>query len=204
MKRIFITTLLIISTLTIYSQENELIEKIKTANQKVSSITATFVQTKHFPLMNQEIESEGNLYFEDTKMSLKYTKPEGDIMLINGDSFVMNANGKKQSVNAKTNAQIAELKNLLLTCMKCDINKIVSDFNGVKEYTSTATSHLFTLIRDKKGKKGFYKIILNIDTKSLTLNALEMHEMNDNYTVYKMQNKQFNQKIEDSVFQVQK
>lgn len=203
MKKIIAISLMLFGIISI-SAQTTLIEKIKAANDKVSSITCHFTQSKHLLMMEQAVVSEGTLYYEKGKMCMQYSKPSGDLMLINGHTFTMKANGKQQVVNAEKNAQFNELKNLLMACMQCDINKITNDFAGKTAYQESSDAHTYTLERDKKGKKGFYKVVLKIDKKSLTLNTLEMYEMNENYTVYSMTNKKLNESIDAAVFNCSK
>ena len=75
-----------------------LVKKITAANASVKNIESGFVQTKTLKASGKKIVSEGTLYFaNDGRLSMKYSKPAGELLVVNGNKFHMNKGGKSST-----------------------------------------------------------------------------------------------------------
>ncbi|MDR0368313.1 MAG: outer membrane lipoprotein carrier protein LolA [Bacteroidales bacterium] len=175
------------------------VEKIKAANAKYTSISGKFKQTRHVSVLGKDIVSTGMLYYEKPdKLAMHYDDPSGDLMLINGDQFVMINAGKRQEASSKSNAKMRGMKTILSACLQGDINQIGSSKITAKE---TSQYHVITVEIDAKtNKSNIRSVVLSFDKSNLSLSVLRTEEPNGSYTIYELTNKQFDKKIDASVF----
>lgn len=174
---------------------DEFIVKLKQENEKISTITSHFKQTKTLPIMDEPIISEGSFYFDrNGKVCMEYTEPQGDILLINGETVQMITNGKQ----AQSKNRFAELKSLLISCFKGDLQQL-----GNCNFSLKNEKNLYVVTAEmNNGKaKGLpSKVILSYDQKDYTITSMEMDEANGNITLYQLSGKKNNQPIDESVF----
>ncbi len=173
--------------------------KIAKANEKVSSFTSTFTQTKKMSFMDAPAVSEGTCSYvrEGNKLCMKYTKPAGELMLINGQSITISRGGKARTMSAKNNKANA-LANMLLSCTKGEFASLgASDLT----YNETKAAFVYTMKVDiEVGKSNISKLELAYSKQDMTMVSLSMIEPDGSYTLYELSGKQLNAKIDDSVF----
>ena len=178
---------------------NEIVEKIKAANSKYTSITAKFKQTRHISILGENVVSTGMFYYQKPdKLAMRYDNPSGDLMLIHGDQFVMVNAGKRQEASSKSNAKMRGMKTILSACLEGDLNQMEA-----KKITNKETSqyHIVTVEIDAKvNKSNINKVVLSFDKTNLSLSILRTEEPDGSYTIYELSNKQFDKTIDNSVF----
>jgi outer membrane lipoprotein-sorting protein len=175
-----------------------IIEKIKQANTKCTSITSDFTQIKHLSFMNEDLSSNGKFFYsKPDRLLMQYEQPAGDLMLINKDQLVMIAAGKYSKASAKSSSKARTMRNILSSCLQGDVSLI----DGVTlSSEETADSYVVMAKLKKKTKSGINKVVLNYDKADLTLAVLRMEEVDGSYTVYTLVNKVLNQPVGDEVF----
>lgn len=205
MKRITLLTFLVLSCLSVTAQtisdaDTRVLEKIKQENAKYNSITCDFKQVKHLEMLGEDIDSEGKFYYaKPDKLAMRYEDPEGEMMLINGDKFVMVAMGTRREVSGQSNAKMQGMKTILSACLEGDVKKI-----GASKITCKETAKHYTVtavINPASNKSDITEVILNYDKTNLSLSLLKTIEADDSYTTYELNNKKFNQPIAESIFQ---
>lgn len=199
--KLFILVAFALGSFAVSAQQpvNEVISKLKQENEKISTISSHFKQTKTLPIMDEPIISEGSFYFDHNgKVCMDYTNPQGDILLINGETVQIVTNGKQsQSKN-----RFSELKSLLIACFKGDLNQL-----GNCKFTlvDSKTSYIIVAEMNKEKSKGLpQKVILTYDRKDCSISEMKMEEANGNTTLYQLSSKKINQPIEEQVFTTKK
>jgi outer membrane lipoprotein carrier protein len=200
-KKILICIFLCSCIVAVNAQDDSadsIIEKIKQANQKCTSITSDFTQVKHLSFMNENVSSSGKFFYsKPDRLSMQYGQPAGDLMLINKDQLVMIAAGKYNKASTKTSSKARTMRNILSSCLQGDASLI----DGVKlSSEETADGYLVTAQLKKKTRSGVVKVVLNYDKSDLTLTALRMEESDGSYTLYTLYNKVLNQPVDEKVF----
>jgi outer membrane lipoprotein carrier protein len=177
---------------------DSIVENIKQANLKYSSITSDFVQVKHLSFMNEDVSSNGKFFYnKPDRILMQYEEPAGDIMLINKDHFVMIAAGKYSKASTKTSSKARTMRNILSACLRGDVSLI----DGVTLLSEeTAGSYIITAQLKRKTRNNVKRVVLTYDKSDLTLSVLRMEEADGSYTVYTLINKVLNQAIDDKVF----
>ena len=98
MKKFMSSLVALLLSFGIYAQttQQQAIEKIASANAKYTSVTCPFTKTAHMAMMEKALVSKGKLIFSrPDKLKMEYSEPAGNLLDINGDSFVM-VNGKRK------------------------------------------------------------------------------------------------------------
>jgi outer membrane lipoprotein-sorting protein len=202
MKKILVYILLCSYT-TVNAQDDSagsIIEKIKQANLKYTTITSEFIQTRHLPFIDGDVNSTGKFFYsKPDRLLMQYEQPAGDLLLINNDQLVMKSAGKYSKASAKSSSKARTMKNILSSCLQGDASLI----DGVTlSSEETANGYAITAQLKKKTKTGVNKVVLNYDKSDLTLNVLRMDEPDGSYTVYTLVNKTLNQPVDDEVFKL--
>ncbi len=181
---------------------SDFINKLKSENEKVNTIVCPFNQEKHFEILENAILSKGTFYYQkDDKVCMSYNDPQGDLLLINGEQFVMITNGKTQSKNAQNKNKFGSLKNLLFACFQGDLNSIGNcSFN----YSEDASSYIIDVEMKKKNRILPDKLHLRYDKSNYLLTYMEMEESNGTKTIYKLEGKKINTSIDAGVFHYNK
>lgn len=200
-KWILSAVLLVMAHAAVFANNAVAAQIKKNAPQKV---TCQFVQEKFLKGMTKPVQSEGTLYYQNDCMSMWYTQPAGDFLVINPNEFVMQSKGKQRKHNIKAGSPMLTLKNTLVMCMQGNIEGVATE-NGASLSYSNNGGHTFTLSKElKKGERGYAKIVLVYDAKSNVLTSMTLTEANGNYTVYTLQNADTQKTIDATVFKVAK
>ena len=118
-----------------------LVKKIAAANASVKNIESGFVQTKTLKASGKKIVSEGTLYFaNDGRLSMKYSKPAGELLVVNGNKFHMNKGGKSSTFDTSKNQMMGSLAKTLTGCIKGCPQQVATD-NGA-EISEAETARL--------------------------------------------------------------
>lgn len=195
-----ILSCLYVTAQTITDADARVLEKIKQENAKYNSITCDFKQVKHLEMLGEDIDSEGKFYYaKPDKLAMRYEDPEGEMMLINGDKFVMVAMGTRREISGQSNAKMQGMKTILAACLEGDVKKVGASKITCKE---TAKHYVVTaIINPASNKSDITEVVLNYDKSNLSLSLLKTIEADGSYTIYELINKKFNQPIADSIFQ---
>jgi outer membrane lipoprotein-sorting protein len=177
-----------------------IIEKIRQANLKCTSIISNFTQIKHLSFMNEDVSSHGKFFYsKPDRLSMKYEQPVGDLMLINKDQFVMIVAGKYSKASTKTSSKARTMKNILASCLQGDVSLI----DGVTlSSEETSDSYIITAKLKKKARSAINKVILQYDKLNLTLSTMRMEESDGSYTLYTLVDKTLNQSVDDEIFKM--
>lgn len=188
---------------TVCDSDQQILNKIKEENTKYSSLSSEFKQTKRSSIFGEDICSKGSLYYKKPeKMSMHYTEPQGDLMIIDEQKFIMAVGGKHNETNAKSNARMRGIKNILTSCMEGNFANI-----GANKITCKETPQYYIVtaeINRKANKSNITKVIANYDKQDHSLTILQMEEPDSSFTVYELINKKTNHPINDEVFQARK
>ena len=172
-------------TQTISDKDKGILEKIKQENLKHSSINCNFKQTKHISILGENIISEGLFFYEKPdKLSMQYTNPEGDLMSIDGDKFVMVTSGKRNETSAKSNAKMRGMKTILSSCLQGDVLQM--DADGITCEEDQKYYIVSAEINKKTNKSNISKVITYYDKSNLTVSILRTEEQDGSYTIYEL------------------
>jgi outer membrane lipoprotein-sorting protein len=146
MKKLLLVSMLLCAALSAFAQK---------------TIDCTFTQERTIQASGKVFHSEGAISFTaPDQLTMTYTEPAGEYLVISGPMLRSNSMGQKISVDTDKNARFRSLKNTLLNCITGnyeqaakdnDADLSVSEKTGVKTVTMTAR---------KAAVRGYSKIIL--------------------------------------------
>jgi len=121
----------------------------------------TFTQARTIQATGKVIRSEGVVsYKSPDQLTMTYTDPKGEYLVISGPMLRSNTQGQKISVDTEKNARFKTLRNTLLNCidgnyeqaaLDNDAELSVSEKNGVKTVQMKAR---------KAAARGYSKIVM--------------------------------------------
>jgi outer membrane lipoprotein-sorting protein len=203
MKKTGLIGAVLLSMVSAYAQigekEQTLMKVIQQANEKYTSIISRFKQTKQVTVLGENAISEGDFYYaKPDKLAMRYDDPAGDLLLLNGDQFVMVNAGKRKEVSARANSRMRSMKNILSSCLSGNVMQIAAEKITCEE---TPKYHVITAdIAEKGNRTVFTQVILSFDKSDHTLSVLRTEEKDGSYTVYELTGKEFNKPVDDSIF----
>jgi len=183
----------------INEKDNDIIEKIKTGNSKYATLTSNFKQIKHISILGEDIISSGEMnYNKPDQLSMKYVDPSGDLMLINGEKFVMVSGGKRNETTSKINAKMRGMKTILSACLEGDIKKMEAQ----KIYCEETEEHYIIIaeINTKSNKSNISKVISSYNKKDFSICILQTIEPDGSFITYELDNKKLNHPISQDYF----
>lgn len=190
MKRILFTLTAVVLTtigaLAQYTPEcKAAIDKIAAANEKYTTVTCPFTQTKHMVMMENELVSKGNLtYNRPDGLKMEYTSPSGDLLQIEGENIVMVRGKKTTKISTKADSRMANLKNTLLMSVGGNIDGVAKENSAEVKFLDTPKYYVFMISKGKGAKSQYVKLELSYSKKDFTLCLMKMEEANGNFTVY--------------------
>lgn len=134
------------------------------------TLECSFTQARTIKATGKVFRSEGAVSFKaPDQLTMTYTDPAGEYLVISGPMLRSNTLGKQISVNTDKNAMFRGLKNTLLNCITGNYEQAavdndaelqVSEQGGVKTVTMTARKALV---------RGYSQIILEYNKKGLPI-----------------------------------
>ena len=180
-----------------------LVKKITAANASVKNIESGFVQTKTLKASGKKIVSEGTLYFaNDGRLSMKYSKPVGELLVVNGNKFHMNKGGKSSTFDTSKNQMMGSLAKTLTGCIKGCPQQVATDNGAEISEAETAEGYVVTLTAGAGAKRGYSKIVLVYRKSDCVLTKMTMEEVSGIATVYEMKGIKKNTSFPEDVFRV--
>lgn len=180
-----------------------LVKKIAAANASVKNIESGFVQTKTLKASGKKIVSEGTLYFaNDGRLSMKYSKPVGELLVVNGNKFHMNKGGKSSTFDTSKNQMMGSLAKTLTGCIKGCPQQVATDNGAEISEAETAEGYVVTLTAGAGAKRGYSKIVLVYRKSDCVLMKMTMEEVSGIATVYEMKGIKKNTSFPEDVFRV--
>lgn len=205
MKKIFGTFLVLCFGLTAAAQQmnkadEAVVDQIREANAAYRNIVSKFRQQKHISILDEKVVSAGDFYYDKPgRLSMRYTNPAGDLMLINGERFVMIAAGKRSETTAKASAKMRGMRTILSACLSGDLKQM-----GAAKITCEKNSnyHVVTAEIDAKvNKSNICRVVASYDLANKTIAILRTEEPDGSFTLYELTGKKFNQPLDDAVYE---
>lgn len=200
MKRILISLTLLFASVAAFAQSGTVIlDKIKEANKSLTTITSDFKQTMHLTFMDEDVLSNGKFYYrKPDRMLLKYSQPEGEMMLIKGDEITMVMMDQHTKVSAKSDPAIELIHTIFSSCLEGDARKIK---DATVDAVEKGDFYEVTITIQGDRARNMKAVQVRYDKKEMALSLLRTEDPDGGYTVYELTGKKLNQPIAEEVFQ---
>jgi len=205
MKKILYILMMCLTPLLAMAQsanEQKIIQKISKAAQSMTSMQCDFVQTKHMKLLNDDMVSNGKMYYQQSsKLRWEYTSPYTYTFVLNDSKVLLKKGNRNDVIDVNQNKMFKEIARMMMNSV---VGKCLTETKDFKVSVSeTSDEYVATLVPQKKDmKQMFSKIILHVSKQQLSIKKVEMQEKKGDNTVIELKNVQLNKKINASIFAV--
>lgn len=176
------------------------IQKFDEVSEKTTSIRCDFVQSKYISISKEPLVSKGKLYFENEKMRWEQNDPEDYLMVINGEVLKIKENGEVKEHPLSDNKYMKGLKEIMVGSMTGNLLK--SD-QFETELMESSTQWIVNLTpKAKRVRKMFARVKMKFNRSSYRMEKVILSEPGGDYTEIVFTNAEFNQDIEDKLFQL--
>lgn len=174
-------------------------EKMKEASETTSSIASDFVQLKHLSFLEEDVESEGQFFFQkENKLRWEYSTPFFYLILFNNDTVVIQDEHKKNIYDATSGRMFREINEIMLSMVNGTILES-GDFEF--EYFESPDTYKLELTPMDENMKAFLsRIRLFINKNDYSVDELYMIEKSDDFTRIRFTNKRLNEDIPQHIF----
>ncbi len=206
--RLFFIILSIMSCAAVYGQEqNSIRERFNDGLAEYSSrnktIECDFIHIKHLVKLTGDVKMYGKFYYNNNgAMALRYSRPEGDAIIIKEGNFSIITAGKAATAQGGSNPMLKQITQMMKACMTGDVSQLGKGWET--NYSYEKGKYIIELVpQDKRSKKYISGITLIFDGKDMSLEKLLMRETSGNYSLYEFSGKIFNRETDPSKFRIQ-
>ena len=185
-------------------QQQEMIQKITEASEKLNSLRCDFVQKKTISMLSKEMVSEGQMYFKQKdKLKWEYTKPTQFELILNGNQVLTNSGNTKNAMTTNSSKAFRKLSKIILSMIN---GSGIFDPSMFTAQLMVGTKDNMVILNptQKEMQQMFSVIRLRFNKSDYTVNVVEMEEKNGDSTRIEMKNKQVNIKLNDEIFTITK
>lgn len=202
MRKLVLTLVAVLASLSLSAQETAL-AKIAAANAKAGDIQASFEQSKVIGASGRVIKSSGVLYFSGkSSLAMIYDQPEGDLLVISGNSVKMTRGGKPAVYDASKNARMKSLKSILLNCIGGTPDIAAKDNGTTLKINELSDGYVVTLEAPEGQTMGYSLITLTYRKSDSMLIRMKMTEATGISTTYNISDIQTGGSLDSSVFEL--
>jgi outer membrane lipoprotein-sorting protein len=174
-------------------------KKFALESEKVISITSDFTQEKTLAALTETITSTGKFWFKrNNRVRIEYLKPFSYLMIINADKIHVRDNQKENTINVKSNKVFQQVNRIMIDCVQGTILES-KDFS-TKVFENEKIYLLEMTPLSKSLRDFFQTILLKVDKRDYSVNAIEMNEPGGDQTIISFHNKKLNEQVADAVF----
>ena len=165
-------------------QRAEVLTAIAAAQQPKAgkTLSYTFVQRKHSPLLAQDAVSKGNLTLgSDRTMRWQYTEPQAMALVVEGDSIYTEAGGKRNQLSGASGRMTRGMAQMMM--QMTDGASLTNDKLFETTLTEEAGTYRATLVPKRRDmKRMMQQAVLTFDRKTLRVKSVRLIEKEDSYT----------------------
>ena len=124
-------------------------------------LECSFTQEKTIQASGKTIQSEGVIQFKaPDQLTMTYTKPAGEYLIISGPMLRSNSQGKQLSVDTSKSPMFKNLRNTLLNCITGEYEKAATDNDAELSVSEKSGVKTVTMKARKAAPRGYSQIIM--------------------------------------------
>lgn len=183
-------------------QQEEIVEKINVASRTLTSLDCSFVQTKNLSLLNEQMVSEGKMYYSrHGKLRWEYTSPYKYLFILKGTSVYVGNESRKDIIDTNTNKIFKEVARLMMSTVTGTAIANSTDFkidvaDGDKVWRVTLSP------KKRELKAMFSKIEMRFNKSDMVISEITLFEKKGDRTDLRFTSISTNRVIDESVFDI--
>lgn len=189
-------------SLLVFGQQQVALEKLLKLNASVTCFEGAFTRDSYVGATKTATRSMGVLYFKGTQMSMIYSDPKGEVLVLDGTNFTQaKPDGKVLTPNIEKNETFHNLHYTLLYSMAGKVAEVVKENQGkISNFKEDSKHYTFTITKPKK-HGSISELVLVYDKKDGTLYSMKMIDRVGSYSLYTFSGtKKINGNIDASKF----
>ncbi len=148
-----------------------------------TGIQASFVQTG--TNSGKVVSGEGTIYYvAPGSLALRYSTPEGECFVIDGDRIYVNKAGKVKHFDAQKNAPMRTMSQTLLNCIEGNVDAVAQANEANVTSSESAKTRKITVTARKKSVRGYETIELRYRKSDGMVEYIKLVEFNGNVNEY--------------------
>jgi outer membrane lipoprotein-sorting protein len=125
------------------------------------TLESSFTQTRTIKASGKSFKSEGVVQFKaPDQLTMTYTDPQGEYLVISGPMLRSNSQGKQISVDTEKSPMFKNLRNTLLNCIMGEYETAASDNDADLTVSEKAGVKTVTMKARKAAPRGYSQIIM--------------------------------------------
>ena len=189
MKKGNIFTLIVIIAISLLTlnanaqNSDALLDRIEQANDQVQSRSGDFCEIRQWT-GNTPQTLEGKIqYNSDSNLTMNYADST-EYFSISGNTMSLKRNGKAKKFDLNKNKPMRTLSQLLLSSFNGELRSLATAVSSTLSVEETKEAVIATLKAQKKAVKGYSKVVLEYDSKTLQLFNMILEEFDGSVTTY--------------------
>ncbi|MBA5628785.1 LolA family protein [Moheibacter lacus] len=182
------------------SEIKTLKSNINAATADLKSLQSDFVQTKHLDFMENDVKSNGKLFYKaNSKIRWEYTTPFHYYVIFNNEKMFVNDNGKKKETELSKSKLLKDLNKIMLGTVQGA--NVLDETKFKISYAKSGSNFLAKMLPiDKTIKKYIQQIDLTFDGKTYLLKKIKTIEPSLDYTLIEFSNQKKNATVPEDKF----
>lgn len=206
MKRLLFLILILSHIIPLSAQqltEEQIKQKVNQTASAMKTMQCDFVQTKHLKMLNNDFESHGKMYYQQSnKLRWEYTSPYSYTFILNNDQVLLKNKQRNDLIDVKQNKLFKEIVRIMMSSVIG--NCLTDDKNYKVSVAAIGNEWVATLLPQRKDmKQMFPKLILHFNAKKSVVNNVELYDKNGEKTIIELKNIRINETIPSNMFAIQ-
>jgi outer membrane lipoprotein carrier protein len=184
------------------SQQTDILAKIQTASEKMTSLSCNFVQEKTASILTEKSVAKGRMYYcNDNRLRWEYTSPFANAVIMNGKKMAMQTEKGKTNVSGGMTYLFRGIADIMmsgisgkgLTDTKRFKISVLADGKNVKVEMTPLQVQV---------KKAFSEIAIVFNTADYSADTVVLKDAQGGVTTITLTDKQFNKSIDNKMFNI--
>lgn len=206
MKRLLFLILILSHIIPLSAQqltEEQIKQKVNQTASAMKTMQCDFVQTKHLKMLNNDFESHGKMYYQQSnKLRWEYTSPYSYTFILNNDQVLLKNKQRNDLIDVKQNKLFREIVRIMMSSVVG--NCLADDKNYKVSIATIGNEWVATLLPQRKDmKQMFQKLVLHFNAKKSVVNTVELYDKNGEKTIIELKNIRINETIHPHMFVIQ-
>ena len=206
MKRLLFLILILSHIIPLSAQqltEEQIKQKVNQTASAMKTMQCDFVQTKHLKMLNNDFESHGKMYYQQSnKLRWEYTSPYSYTFILNNDKVLLKNKQRNDLIDIKQNKLFREIVRIMMSSVVG--NCLADDKNYKVSIATIGNEWVATLLPQRKDmKQMFPKLVLHFHAKKSVVNTVELYDKNGEKTIIELKNIRINETIHPHMFVIQ-
>lgn len=203
MKRLLFLILILSHIIPLSAQqltEEQIKQKVNQTASAMKTMQCDFVQTKHLKMLNNDFESHGKMYYQQSnKLRWEYTSPYSYTFILNNDQVLLKNKQRNDLIDVKQNKLFREIVRIMMSSVVG--NCLADDKNYKVSIATIGNEWVATLLPQRKDmKQMFQKLVLHFNAKKSVVNTVELYDKNGEKTIIELKNIRINETIHPHMF----